>query len=75
MEAIVEAIAQEMRRDPRVFLIGQDIGPFGGSMQGTKGLYEEFGSERVREAPISESAMVGAALGAALFGCRPIVEI
>jgi pyruvate dehydrogenase E1 component beta subunit len=75
MEAIIEAIAQEMRRDSRVFLIGQDIGPFGGSMQGTKGLYEEFGCERVREAPISESAMVGAALGAALFGCRPIVEI
>lgn len=75
MEAIVEAIAQEMRSDPRVFLIGQDIGSFGGSMQGTKGLYEEFGRERVLEAPISESAMVGAALGAALFGCRPIVEI
>src|ERR1051326_3374916 len=75
MEAVVEAIALEMRRDPRVFLIGQDIGPFGGSMQGTNGLYEEFGPERVREAPISESAMVGSALGAALFGCRPIVEV
>jgi pyruvate/2-oxoglutarate/acetoin dehydrogenase E1 component len=75
MEAIVEAIAQEMRRDPRVFLIGQDIGPFGGSMQGTQGLYEEFGPQRILEAPISESAMVGAALGAALFGCRPLVEI
>ena len=75
MEAIVEAIALEMRRDPSVFLIGQDIGPFGGSMQGTKGLFEEFGPERVLEAPISESAMVGAALGAALFGCRPIVEV
>ena len=75
MEAIVEAIAQEMRRDRRVFLIGQDIGLFGGSMQGTKGLHEEFGPERILEAPISESAMVGAALGAALFGSRPIVEI
>src|SRR5262245_9813391 len=75
MEAIVEAIAHEMRRDPRVFLIGQDIGPFGGSMQGAKGLYEEFGPTRVLEAPISESAMVGAALGAALFGRRPVVEI
>src|SRR5437899_11081994 len=75
MEAIVEAIALEMRRDPSVFLIGQDIGRFGGSMQGTKGLYEEFGPERVLEAPISESAMVGAAVGAALFGCRPIVEV
>ena len=75
MEAVVEAIALEMRRDARVFLIGQDIGPFGGSMQGTRGLYEEFGPERVLEAPISESAMVGSALGAALFGCRPIVEV
>lgn len=75
MEAIVEAIAHEMRADPRVFLIGQDIGSFGGSMQGTKGLYDEFGPQRVLEAPISESAMVGAALGAALFGRRPIVEI
>jgi pyruvate dehydrogenase E1 component beta subunit len=75
MEAVVEAIALEMRRDPRVFLLGQDIGPFGGSMQGAKGLYEAFGPERVLEAPISESAMVGSAIGAALFGCRPIVEV
>jgi pyruvate/2-oxoglutarate/acetoin dehydrogenase E1 component len=75
MEAVVEAIAQEMRRDERVFFIGQDIGPFGGSMQGARGLYDEFGPSRIRETPISESAMVGAALGAALFGRRPIVEI
>jgi pyruvate dehydrogenase E1 component beta subunit len=75
MEAVVDAIALEMRRDPRVFLIGQDIGPFGGSMQGARGLYEEFGPERVLEAPISESAMVGSAVGAALFGSRPIVEV
>jgi pyruvate dehydrogenase E1 component beta subunit len=75
MEAVVEAITLEMRRDARVFLIGQDIGPFGGSMQGARGLYEEFGPERVLEAPISESAMVGSAIGAALFGCRPIVEV
>src|SRR4029077_10798546 len=73
--AIIEAIAQEMRRDERVFFIGQDIGPFGGSMQGAKGLYEEFGPHRVIDAPISESAMVGAAIGAALFGRRSIVEI
>jgi pyruvate dehydrogenase E1 component beta subunit len=73
--AIIEAIAGEMRRDERVFVIGQDIGPFGGSMQGARGLYEEFGPSRILEAPISESAMVGAAIGAALFGRRPIVEI
>ncbi len=74
-EAIVEAIAQEMRLDPRVFMIGQDVGEFGGSLQGSKGLADEFGARRIREAPISESAMVGAAIGAALFGRRPIVEV
>ncbi len=74
-EAIVEAIAQEMRRDPSVFMIGQDVGEFGGSLQGTQGLWQEFGPRRIREAPISESAMVGAAIGAALFGRRPIVEV
>jgi len=74
-EAIVEAIAQEMRRDPRVFFIGQDVGEFGGSLQGSKGLWEEFGARRIREAPISEAAMVGAAIGAAMFGRRPIVEV
>jgi acetoin:2,6-dichlorophenolindophenol oxidoreductase subunit beta len=74
-EAIVEAIASEMRRDERVFYIGQDVGRMGGSLQGTQGLLEEFGPRRVREAPISESAMVGAAIGAAVFGRRPIVEI
>jgi pyruvate/2-oxoglutarate/acetoin dehydrogenase E1 component len=75
MEAVIEAIAQEMRRDDRVCYIGQDAGRFGGAMQGTKGLYDEFGERRVRDAPIAESAMVGVALGAALFGRRPIVEI
>jgi pyruvate dehydrogenase E1 component beta subunit len=74
-EAVVDAIASEMRRDERVFYIGQDVGPMGGSMRGTHGLYAEFGPRRIREAPISESAMVGAAIGAALFGQRPIVEI
>ena len=74
-EAVIDAIATEMRDDPRVLYIGQDVGLMGGSMQGTHGLFAEFGPRRVREAPISESAMVGAAIGAALFGQRPIVEI
>jgi pyruvate dehydrogenase E1 component beta subunit len=74
-DAVIDAIATEMRNDPRVFYIGQDVGLMGGSMQGTRGLLAEFGSRRIREAPISESAMVGAAIGAALFGQRPIVEI
>ncbi len=75
MEAVIAAIAGAMRADPRVFYIGQDVGPMGGSMQGTQGLVEEFGPARIRETPISESAMVGAAVGAALFGQRPIVEV
>jgi pyruvate dehydrogenase E1 component beta subunit len=74
-EAVVDAIATEMRRDDRVFYLGQDVGAMGGSMLGTQGLFEEFGPRRIRESPISESAMVGAAIGAALFGQRPIVEI
>lgn len=74
-EAVIEAIAFEMRRDQRVFYIGQDVGAMGGSLQGTRGLFEEFGLLRIREAPIAESAMVGAGVGAALFGQRPIVEI
>jgi acetoin:2,6-dichlorophenolindophenol oxidoreductase subunit beta len=74
-EAVVDAIALEMRRDARVFYIGQDVGAMGGSLQGTRGLLAEFGPRRIREAPIAESAMVGAAIGAAMFGQRPIVEI
>ena len=75
MEAVIDAIASEMRRDGRVVYIGQDVGPMGGSMQGTHGLFEEFGPTRVRQAPIAESGMLGAAIGAALYGLRPIVEV
>ncbi|HEV2125849.1 MAG TPA: transketolase C-terminal domain-containing protein, partial [Chloroflexota bacterium] len=75
VEALVEGIRDEMRRDPNVFLIGQDVGPMGGAMGGARGLFEEFGPRRIKDAPISESAMVGAAVGAALVGKRPIVEI
>jgi pyruvate/2-oxoglutarate/acetoin dehydrogenase E1 component len=74
-EAVIDAIACEMRRDPRIFYIGQDVGVMGGSLQGTAGLMTEFGPRRIREAPISEGATVGGAIGAALFGQRPIVEI
>ncbi len=74
-DAVIQAIAHEMRRDSSVFYIGQDVAAMGGSLQGTRGLFDEFGPRRVREAPISESAMVGAAIGAALFGQRPIIEI
>ena len=74
-DALREAIAEEMRRDPSVFLMGEDVGVFGGVFGVSAGLYEEFGEERVRDTPISEQAIVGAGLGAALVGMRPIVEI
>lgn len=75
-EAVREALAEEMRRDQRVFLLGEDIAdPFGGSYKVTLGLTEEFGPERVRNTPLSEAAIAGAALGAALTGMRPVAEI
>lgn len=75
VEAIREALRQEMRRDPRVFLMGEDIGVYGGAFGVTDGLLEEFGPERVIETPISELAIAGAAVGAALAGMRPVIEI
>jgi len=75
VEAIVEAIREEMRRDPNVFLLGQDIGPMGGSLRSTLGLWEEFGPTRIFDTPISESAAAGICLGAALEGLRPILDI
>ncbi len=74
-EALVEGMRHELRTDERVFLMGQDIGKMGGVMGGSRGLIEEFGPRRIRETPISESAMVGAAIGSAMVGKRPIVEI
>lgn len=74
-EAIREAMAEEMRRDTEVFLIGEDIGVYGGTLQVTAGLWQEFGDERVLDTPISESAIVGAAVGAAMMGMKPVVEI
>lgn len=74
-EAIREALREEMCRDPRVFLIGEDIGLYGGAFGVTQGLLEEFGEERVIDTPISEAAIVGAAIGAALLGMRPVAEI
>lgn len=74
-DAIKEALREEMVRDERVFLLGEDIAEFGGSYKVTQGLVVEFGRERVRNTPISEGAIVGAALGAALMGMRPVAEI
>jgi pyruvate dehydrogenase E1 component beta subunit len=74
-QAIHDAMVEEMRRDERVFLIGEDIGTYGGAFGVSAGMLEEFGSERIRETPISEEAIVGAATGAAMVGMRPIAEI
>jgi pyruvate dehydrogenase E1 component beta subunit len=75
-EALREALREEMRRDPTVFLLGEDIGRYwGGAFKVTEGLAEEFGDERVRDTPISESAIIGTAVGAAITGMRPVAEI
>jgi pyruvate dehydrogenase E1 component beta subunit len=75
-EAVVEGIAEEMHRDERVFVLGQDIGAWGGPLMSHKGLWQEFGnSGRIIETPISEAAMVGSCVGAAMKGMRPVVQI
>jgi pyruvate/2-oxoglutarate/acetoin dehydrogenase E1 component len=74
-QAVAEALNEEMTRDPDVFLMGEDIGRFGNIYGATRGLLEAFGKERVRDTPISEAAIVGAAVGASLLGMRPVVEI
>ena len=75
LEAIREALRHEMTLDENVFVFGEDVGGFGGCFGVTAGLYQEFGPERVLDTPISESAIMGAALGAALMGLRPVPEI
>jgi pyruvate/2-oxoglutarate/acetoin dehydrogenase E1 component len=74
-EAIREAIMEEMEKDPLIFMIGVGVGPRGGVYQATKGLWEKFGRERIIDMPISESGFVGAAVGAALVGTRPVVDL
>ena len=75
LEAIREGLWEEMERDPNVFLLGEDIGVYGGAFKVTAGLLERFGERRVIDTPISEAAIVGAATGASLMGLRPVVEI
>ena len=75
LEAISDALRTEMRRDSRVFLIGEDIGVYGGAFGITKGFFDEFGPWRVIDAPLAETASVGAAVGAAVMGMRPVVEM
>ncbi len=75
LEAIREGLLEEMEADPRVFILGEDVGAFGGAFKVTAGLQEKFGEGRVIDTPISESAIVGAAIGAALYGMRPVAEM
>ena len=74
-QAICDGMAVEMRRDPKVYVVGEDVGMFGGGLGVTLGLLEEFGPRRVRDSPLSETAIVGHAVGAAAAGLRPIAEI
>jgi len=74
-EALREALQEALRTDPRVFLMGEDVGEYGGTYAVSKGLLEEFGPERIRDTPLSELGFVGAGVGAALGGMRPVVEV
>ena len=75
LDAIREGLAEEMRRDPKVFVLGEDVGAYGGAFGVTQGLHDEFGDLRVLDTPISESAIVGISIGAALRGYRPVAEM
>jgi len=75
LQAITDALREEMMRDERVFLLGEDIGVYGGAFKVTKGLLNEFGEARIMDTPISESAIIGVAVGAALTGMRPVAEM
>jgi pyruvate dehydrogenase E1 component beta subunit len=74
-EAISQALWEEMERDPNVFIMGEEVGVWGGSYAVTKGFYDHFGGERVRDTPIAEAAIIGAAIGAALTGLHPVAEL
>jgi len=74
-EAISQALWEEMERDDRVFILGEEVGVWGGTYAVTKGFYDHFGGKRVRDTPISEAAIVGAAIGSALTGLRPVAEL
>ena len=74
-EAVRTALREALRKDPRVFLMGEDVGRYGGTYAVSRGLLEEFGPERIRDTPLSESTFVGAGIGAAMGGMRPVVEV
>ncbi|MBE0695599.1 MAG: alpha-ketoacid dehydrogenase subunit beta, partial [Anaerolineaceae bacterium] len=74
-EAISQALWEEMERDPKVFIMGEEVGVWGGTYAVTRGFYDHFGGERVRDTPIAEAAIIGGAIGAALAGTRPVAEL
>src|SRR5688572_24120785 len=75
IQAVNDALKLEMRRDPRVVVLGEDVGKFGGVFRATSGLYEEFGADRVMDTPLAEAGIIGTAIGMALYGLRPVPEI
>jgi 2-oxoisovalerate dehydrogenase E1 component beta subunit len=75
VQAVNDALKLEMRRDPRVVVLGEDVGKFGGVFRATSGLYEEFGANRVIDTPLAENGIIGTAVGMALYGLRPVPEI
>lgn len=75
IEAVTHTLRTEMKKDPRLFILGEDVGVRGGVFRATQGLYEEFGAERVIDTPLTESAIVGVSIGAAAYGLRPVAEI
>lgn len=75
IEAVTQALDEEMAKDENVFVLGEDVGRKGGVFKATKGLYEKYGSERVIDTPLAESAIVGVGVGAAMYGMRPVAEI
>src|SRR5207248_4584310 len=75
IQAVNDALRLEMRRDSRVVVLGEDVGRFGGVFRATSGLFEEFGPDRVIDTPLAEAGIVGAAIGMALYGLRPVPEI
>jgi 2-oxoisovalerate dehydrogenase E1 component beta subunit len=75
IDAVTMAIREEMERDSKVFVLGEDVGVKGGVFKATQGLYEQFGEERVIDTPLAESAIAGVGIGAAMYGMRPIAEM
>src|SRR3979490_1020044 len=75
IQAVNDALRLEMRRDPRVVVMGEDVGKFGGVFRATVGLIEEFGADRVIDTPLAEAGIVGAAIGMAMYGLKPVPEI